>query len=113
MYGDSLKSCTVAIVVPQETKVKEWADANGKTVDEAYTNADFMKIVLDELTLVGTKNKLSGLEKPKALFLTAEAFSVENNILTPTFKLKRNVAREYFKPQIDQMYEKLAAIEKR
>ena len=52
-------------------------------------------------------NKLSGLEKPKEIMLTKEAFSVENNILTPTFKLKRHVAREFFKPQIEEMYKKV------
>jgi long-chain acyl-CoA synthetase len=39
--------------------------------------------------------------------LTKEAFSVENNILTPTFKLKRHVAREFFKVQIEAMYKSL------
>jgi len=55
-------------------------------------------------------NKLSGLEKPLDLFLTAEPFSIENNLLTPTFKLKRNVARAYYEPQINDMYEALAKI---
>jgi len=32
--------------------------------------------------------------------------SVENNMLTPTFKLKRNVAQKYYKKEIDQMYSK-------
>lgn len=56
---------------------------------------------------VAVENKLSGLEKPKDIYLTLDAFSVENNMLTPTFKLKRNVGRELFKVQIDQMYEAL------
>jgi len=51
---------------------------------------------------------LSGLEKPKEVTLTLTPFSVDNNILTPTFKLKRNIAREYFKPQIEVMYNSLA-----
>ena len=43
---------------------------------------------------------MNGLEKPKDLFLTADAFSVENEIFTPTFKLKRNVARKIYEKQI-------------
>lgn len=67
----------------------------------------FKKHVLDDLLNLAKDHKLSGLEKPKDIFLTDEAFSVDNNLLTPTFKLKRNIAREYFKPQIDKMYSKL------
>ena len=48
------------------------------------------------------------MEKPKEISFVLTPFSVENNILTPTFKLKRNIAREVFKPKIDVMYETLA-----
>ncbi len=67
----------------------------------------FKKLVLDDMSRLATENKLSGLEKPKDIYLTLDAFSIENNILTPTFKLKRNIAREVFKPQIDAMYKVL------
>lgn len=30
LYGDSLKNCCVAIIVPEMVKVKRWAEANGK-----------------------------------------------------------------------------------
>jgi long-chain acyl-CoA synthetase len=59
---------------------------------------------LDEIARICTEQNLNGLEKPKDIFLTLEMFSVDNNLLTPTFKLKRNVARDYFRPQIDIMY---------
>ena len=67
----------------------------------------FKKLVMLELERLAKENKLSGLEKPKDICFTLEAFSVDNNILTPTFKLKRNIAREVFKPQIDAMYSEL------
>ena len=62
---------------------------------------------MDEIAQVSVQNKLSGLEKPKDIFLTSDAFSIENNMLTPTFKLKRNIGREYFKVPIDAMYAEL------
>ncbi len=62
---------------------------------------------MDEITNICKEHKLSGLEKPKDFYLTAEQFSVENNLLTPTFKLKRNIARDYYKEKIDAMYKVL------
>ena len=64
--------------------------------------------MLDALDTLGKANKLTSLERPKDIFLTVEAFSVENNILTPTFKLKRNVGRDYYKNEIDALYADLA-----
>ena len=52
---------------------------------------------MDEIANICKEHKLSSLEKPKDIFLTADAFSIENNLLTPTFKLKRNVARDFYK----------------
>jgi len=44
----------------------------------------------------------------KSVHLSPEEFSVENSMLTPTFKLKRNEAKKAFQSQIDKMYEKFA-----
>ena len=48
------------------------------------------------------------MEKPKKIFLTKEPFTVENDMLTPTFKMKRNVAKKVYQAEIDEMYVKLA-----
>ena len=94
VYGDSLKNCLVAIVVPEEAHVKAWCEANGES--DAYGNADFKKEILDDILNLAKVNKLSGLEKPKEIFLSNEPFSIENDILTPTFKLKRNIAKKVY-----------------
>jgi len=46
----------------------------------------------------------TSLEKIKKIHLHPQPFSVENNLLTPTFKIKRNDAKKFFKDQIDAMY---------
>jgi long-chain acyl-CoA synthetase len=81
----------------------------GKPTDliSIAADKDFKAVIMEELNTIGTANKLSGLEKPKDIALTFEPFSIENNLLTPTFKLKRNIARDYFKVQIDNMYVEL------
>jgi len=39
----------------------------------------------------------------------AAPFSVEDDILTPTFKLKRAKAKIFFKDEIDKLYEEFYA----
>lgn len=113
VYGDSLKNNVVAIVVPDAVFAKSWAEKKGVASDLASVcqNADFKKELFDDLLQLAGKNKLSSLEKPKDIHLHAQEFSVDNNILTPTFKLKRNVAAKEFEPQIKEMYKKIDAAE--
>jgi len=45
------------------------------------------------------------------IHLVSDPFSVENNMLTPTMKLKRNIGKQVYQEQIDAMYAKIAAKE--
>jgi len=62
---------------------------------------------MGEIDKLARERKLNSLEKPKQVHISADPFSVENEILTPTFKLKRNVAKKVYQAQIDAMYEVL------
>lgn len=79
-------------------------------MNEVIKDPVYKKFIQDEINRLGVENKLSSLEKPKDIALTLDAFTIENNLLTPTFKLKRNVGREVFKAQIDKMYEGLVKL---
>ena len=57
------------------------------------------------------ENKFSSLERPADIYLTLDPFSVENNILTPTFKLKRNIGKEVYQEQIDALYDNVTKME--
>ena len=46
-------------------------------------------------------------KREKRIHLHGELFSVENGLMTPTFKLKRPQAKEAFLPVIEAMYESL------
>jgi len=100
LHGDSKKSCCVAIVVPEMGKVKRWAEETGKDTSDlgkVARSADFKKYMMGELDALGKQHKLSGLERPRDIYVTDDAFSVDNDLLTPTFKLKRHKCKEYFK----------------
>jgi long-chain acyl-CoA synthetase len=107
VYGDSLKNCCVIIVVPAQAEVKKFKSAHPDV--DVLNSADFKKLVLDDMNRLLTEHHCTSLEKPKAVTFSTEAFSVDNDILTPTFKLKRNIAKQIFKEQIDAMYAVLTA----
>ena len=83
------------IAVPETPVIKKLAAEKqiAYTNDsDLFNNNDIKKIVLDNLTDLAKTNKLSGLEKIKAIYLTSDPFSIDNDILTPTMKIKRNIA---------------------
>jgi long-chain acyl-CoA synthetase len=47
---------------------------------------------------------LKGFEVVRAVHVHPELFTVENDLLTPTLKLKRHQASKHFKIPLDQMY---------
>lgn len=51
--------------------------------------------------------KLNGYERIKGVHATVHPFDA--SLMTPTMKIKRNVAADFFKKEIDDLYEKAAA----
>jgi long-chain acyl-CoA synthetase len=68
---------------------------------------DVKAMVLKSTTATARAAKLAGFEIAKAVHLIPEPFSVDNDLLTPTFKLKRHHAKKYFKTEIANMYKGL------
>lgn len=54
---------------------------------------------------LANENKCNSLEKPKQIKLILEQWTVENDYLTPTMKIKRNVARDKLQNEILRLYE--------
>jgi len=100
IYGDSFKNACVCVVFPEEDWVNRWARTNNVTgsFEELCNNAELRKVVLADMLRLATEKKLSSLEKPKETILWPELCSVENDMLTSTFKMKRNVTQKVFKP---------------
>ena len=59
-------------------------------------NEDLRMAIYQDLLKLASDNKLNSLEKPKQITLLNDPFTVENDLLTPTLKLKRNVAKIRF-----------------
>jgi len=110
VYGESLKSNLVSIVVPDVETLSDWASSNGiksKSYQDLCKNKDLAELIHQDLVALGKRKGLKSFELPKRIFLSEELFSVENNLLTPTFKARRPQIFKRYKTEIDKLYEGL------
>lgn len=68
-----------------------------------------IQAIMHSMAQEGKAAQLRGFEHVSAVTLVPEPFTVENGLLTPTFKLKRPVAKAAYDALIDSMYEQLSA----
>ncbi|XP_050375234.1 long chain acyl-CoA synthetase 6, peroxisomal-like [Argentina anserina] len=111
VHGDSLNSSLVAIISVDQEVLKAWADSEGikyESLEKLCNDPRARAAVLDDLDALGREAQLRGFEFVKAVTLTVEPFTLENGLLTPTFKIKRPQAKEYFAQAISKMYSELA-----
>eukprot|EP00158_Paraphelidium_tribonemae_P000614 Partr_v1_DN22990_c0_g3_i1_m42389 putative Acyl-CoA synthetase long-chain family member len=105
-----LSACSlVAIVYPDPEALAAWAKSNKPDLDTKDGQAvsdckELNAAIMDQIKAAARGAKLHGFEICKAIHVAAEAFSEDNGLLTPTFKLKRPVAKKHFADQIDAMY---------
>jgi long-chain acyl-CoA synthetase len=104
VYGDN-RLYNVALVVIDPEFVKKWAQGEGlsfKDDDEMSNDARVKDAVMGEIQKYSAEWK--GFEKVQKLTLIAEDFTTQNDLLTPSLKLKRRVAWQRFGPQIEALY---------
>ncbi len=103
VIGDRRRFLTALITVDPDN-VKAFAAEKGiaaDSFDELLKNDDVIDLVQSVLDEKNTE--LASFETIKAFRLVPE-FSIENGLLTPTLKVKRNVALERFANLIEEMY---------
>jgi len=99
VYGNSVESALVAVVVPKSSWLAQFS--NGVEDPEAK------KAMVTELAKTGKEVKLKGFEMIKAVHLDSEQFTVENDLMTPSMKLKRPQLQQRYQKELDAMYASL------
>ena len=113
IHGESLYSFAVALVFPELKECIKFLKENKKMGDIDYDkinlndlskNKIMEKEIVKDCDIIGRKQDLKGFELPKKIRIITEPFSLQNNLITPTLKLKgRNIQMKY-KGLIKEMY---------
>ena len=109
IYGDSLQNYLVAVVVPRVHTVIDFLKTKGieatkENVTQYYDDVDLKNDIVKQLEVFGKENGFKGFEIVKKVYISKEPFTVENDLVTPTLKIKRHVAKKKFQNEINEMY---------
>ena len=85
---------------------KKMGDVDYDTMNykDLFRNKIMEDEIIKDCDKVGRKLGLKGFELPKKLRIICEPFSVENNLMTPTLKLKPGNIRLKYKDELNRLY---------
>ena len=94
----------VALVVPDPEWAAEWAVANDIKYDlKALSDLPaFRSAVMEAVDRVNRQVTLT--EKVRNITLTPDGFTIDNEMLTPSLKIRRHMIRQVYGEQIDALY---------
>ena len=109
VYGDSLQNYLVAIIVPNKSHVIDFLknkgiNCNNDNCKDYFENEELKKDILKNFETIGEKSDFKGFEIIKKIYLSPEPFTVENDLCTPTLKIRRHVAKKYFADKLKELY---------
>jgi long-chain acyl-CoA synthetase len=113
VHGDSVQTFLVAIFgvqpdifAPYASRVlgKSISVTDLEAIKAACKDPKIKSQVLKDLDRAGRKSKFAGYERVRNISLFVEPFSIENELLTPTLKLKRPQTVKMFRKELDELY---------
>jgi long-chain acyl-CoA synthetase len=104
VYGDK-RPHLVALLVPDDEWFRRWAAETGKGEADAAALAgdpDLRKALSGALDRVNAK--LGAIEKVRRFAIAPEPFTVDNDQMTPTMKVRRHVLKQVYGPTLEGLY---------
>lgn len=113
VHGDSVKTSLVAIfgiqpdifaTLASKVLKKNFSPTDLEALKVAAQDPKVFNAIKKDLDRTGHQYKLAGFEKVKNFALMLEPFTIDNGLLTPTFKLKRPQAAKAHRQLLDDLY---------
>lgn len=99
IYGDR-KPYMVALLVPDAEWLKEWTEKTGKS-----SNEEELRQALDK-AVARVNARLSVTEKVRRFIIAKEPFTIENEMMTPTLKIRRHIIKKAYHDELEALYRK-------
>ncbi|MBI3709256.1 MAG: long-chain fatty acid--CoA ligase [Proteobacteria bacterium] len=103
VYGDR-RPHLVAVIVPREETAKVWAAANGKPAELPALAADAGFRATIDAAVERVNVRLQPVERVRRFILAREPFTVANEMMTPTLKVRRHKVRETYGTALEGLY---------
>ena len=97
----------VALVALDVAAVRAWASERGITLEDPARDPRVERLILAEMRRLSSLFR--GYEVPERVLLTADEFTTENDLLTPTLKLKRRNVEQRFGASLEALYAESAS----
>jgi long-chain acyl-CoA synthetase len=106
MVAGDRRPYLVGLIVPDPEWTAEWAKANGRKVDFAALakDPDYHRAISAAVERVN--KDLSVIEKIRRFVIADEPFSVDNQQLTPSIKIRRHVIKQVYGERLDALYKR-------
>jgi long-chain acyl-CoA synthetase len=104
VYGDR-RPHMVGLLVPDREWLHAWATQNAKPLAPAALENDPDLYDAVDLAVAKVNKRLSNMEKVRRFALAPEAFTVDNEQMTPTMKLRRHVIVKKYGDVLEALYQ--------
>ncbi|KAF2672698.1 acetyl-CoA synthetase-like protein [Microthyrium microscopicum] len=118
IHGDSDKAHLVGLFGIEPEGFAPWASKilgtkfdmfDVEAMKQACMHPKVRKEALKDINQICKKHKLQRYEYCRALRLIVDPFTEDNNLMTPTMKLKRPQVVKFYRPHLDDLYAEVEA----
>ncbi|EFW98509.1 long-chain-fatty-acid-ligase 1 [Grosmannia clavigera kw1407] len=120
VHGDGIEASLVAVLGIEPDAFAPFASkllhehivaSDVEALRRAVRDPRVRAAVQKQVDAAGRKHKFNSFERVRSIYLAVDPFTIENELLTPTLKLKRPQAARAFRKEIDEMYAEIKALE--
>ncbi len=103
VYGDK-RPHLVGLLVPDPDWLQDWARQNGKSANLALLATNTALLVALQTVVDRVNARLSVPEKVRKISIASEPFTTDNEMMTPTLKVRRHAIRKIYGDKLNALY---------